>query len=208
MHYHLFITSLPALPADFQRPGQPLTRIRLKHRLTMLPETEQRCAQNFLAFLDGGFDNARIVSICRQLEQELRGPARELFLDCCDIRMLSAAVRSLLLEQAPPPAIGRFRDHAVRFHHRPDLGLGHRFPWIMEIHHLLASEQTLAAQRRIDTIAWNLADRRAISHLFDFTGVLAYLLRWHIAATWGQRSTDMGVRLFEKTIEDILHAAA
>jgi hypothetical protein len=121
-----------------------------------------------------------------------------------DIRMLTVAVRSKILNKKISRPAGRWGAHIVRNWSVPDFGLSVRFPWLTEFRALLENKQYTQGERKVCHVVWREMARIADGHYFDLPALIAYLIRWDLVNRWAVRDPDSGCNRFDTLVEEAI----
>ena len=210
--YHMLIASLPALPARLDADYTPITLERLEARLKMLDPADAEEIERMkavLAWLNqfAEKDDAAIVKRFDALMAKIESPLVRELLDCAvDMRMIGVALRARRLgRDLPLPGLGPRANHLRLHFKRPDLGLGQRYPWIVEAERMLAEGQLLELfKRHVLGTVWDLARRRAQDHDFDFEAVVLYIARWDCVRRWHALAPEKGREIFDALVTETL----
>lgn len=209
--YYMLVSSLPPLPVRFDSEVLPISQERLESRLNMLEPEDGEDMQRLFKALEWSrqFREVNDVAIVKGYEESLRGICHPLIRDVLatfmDGRMILAALR-LRRRGAPPPTvgIGHWADQIRRNFSRPDLGLGHVYPWIPSFDKMLEERDLEGLHRGLLGIAWHEFRRRAEDYSFSFEAIVLYLGRWDVVRQWQELHTDRGRDIFEKLVTEVL----
>ncbi len=209
--YHMLISSLPPLPARFDVNRLPISAERLQNRLRMLaPEDAQEIDRLgeilrwSLQFKES--NDAAVVRRYDELMDEITYPMLlEMLTIMGDVRMIMTTLRRRRRGLGPAiVGIGQWPEHIRRNFNKPDLGLGHVFPWIRQVDALLAAGDLLTIHRNQIGTVWAYLKKRAEEFYFSFEAVVLYISRWMIIRQWQELQTERGRAIFETLIKEAL----
>jgi hypothetical protein len=208
--YYMLIASLPHLPMNFEVERPPIGRERLRERLRMLHEDDDKVIQqvaNFLAWDRQPLDRTdeEIIARYDDLMAAISNPlVREVVDTRMDVRTIVTAVRRRRAGAEPPPGVGQWVDHIRRHWQHPTFALEARYPWIAEFDQHLGAGTVLAAQRLLFSTAYRKWGRMAERYTFSFEAVILYLARWEIIDRWTSRNAEAGRQRFDNLITETL----
>jgi hypothetical protein len=211
-HYHMLISSLPALPPRFDVDRLPITLERLQGRLRMLEPEDAEEIERMLAVLRWGNqfeepNDVAAVQRCDALMQDIANPlVRDLLTYGMDVRMIAVALRCRRRGlPLPTVGIGQWFDHIRRHFNQPDFKLGQVFPGIPEAERLLAQGDMLNLYRSYGLGAtWTYLRKRAEDYYFSFEAVVLYIARWDMIRRWQQLQAERGRAIFETLVTEAL----
>ncbi len=209
--YALLITSLPPLGLPFKTRQLPLSPLQLERRLAWLTPGDVQQLQGMedaLAWhrLPNGDEAATIQHIEGALAAVTTPTLHQLVIERLSLRLAVMALRRRRGGEPPPPAgtfppWGNVADRIRRHWTAPDLGLGHRYPWLPQAQALLAAGHSLALERLLFEVVWGQLDRLNDHHRFDLTAVGVYLLRWQLVDRWLRYQGDAAGRRFDVLVQ-------
>lgn len=215
--YILLVTSLPRLPFEFYTAKKlPISRPKLERRLQLLaPGDAARLSQvEAIAAWSGfnGLDDETIIDRCRETRDLFPETDLRLLVDWhLEMRTLISLMRIRLfgIEKSTVKLFLQFSQWAREVEenwHLDDFGLKRRVPWLTTIYQLLQSRDSLQLEKFLLELSWNQYVKIADRHHFDFTAVVAYLLRWNLIETWLSYDGTRAVARFERLADDVLAA--
>ncbi len=209
--YHMLISSLPALPPRFDAGPLPITLERLQGRMRMLEPEDAREISRMLETLGWSQkyaeqSDAVVVKRYGELMQEVTHPlVREVLATGMDVRMIVAALRRRRAGLGPPDVgLGQWLEEIRRHFRKPDLGLGHVYPWIPQFDQMLGQRDSLNLYRNILRATWTYFKERSDDYYFSFEAVVLYIARWDIVRHWQQLRAERGREVFEALVTEVL----
>jgi Protein of unknown function (DUF2764) len=209
--YHMLISSLPPLPARFDVGRLPISAERLRDRLRMLEPEDALQIDRLMETLNWSrqfkeSNDAEVVKRYRELMDVITYPLlREMLTIEMDVRMIAATLRRRRRGLGPAViGIGQWTEHIRRNFNKPDLGLGHVFPWITEADALFAAGDLLTLQRNLIGTVWAYLKKRAEEFYFSFEAVVLYVARWEVIRSWQNLRAERGRVIFETLIKEAL----
>jgi hypothetical protein len=210
--YAMLISSLPYHGVLFGARQTPLSRIRLRQRLSLLEPADAACLRSIDELLDWSYlgrerSDEEIVARAREVIPTLRNAfVRDLVVWRLELRTLVAALRRRLRGQAAPPVhtrwgYGRWLAHVHKYWNEPHFRLERVFPWLPEAWTLLESGDTLGMERLLIGIGWEHLERLSDGHHFDFEAVLLYTQRWSLIARWTSYDGEAALARFDELVE-------
>lgn len=208
--YLFLITSLPHLGPLFNPRRIPPSRLTLEKHLKGLEPEDSRLLFEIEALLEMsphpvGESSTLLSERAEALLPRVRGtPLFGIVMARLSFRTVVAALRRHARGDPPPlDKLGRgwgFGRPVVAIQRRwnePGFGLQRSFPWVLEAQRLFQEgqkgQQDQQSGERRDMIAlekclleagWRQLDRLSWGHVFDFSAVLIYLLRWSLVRSW------------------------
>ncbi|MDT8334066.1 MAG: DUF2764 family protein [Desulfurivibrionaceae bacterium] len=208
--YFTLIASLPPLPTDFSRAGQPINRLRLEKRLDMLSGRDRKIIERLERFLiwerrpEQHSDQA-ILAAYEEIVNKTEYPlAREIITTLMDTRIIVAALRRRRRGLPPVEPAGSWGRHIAQNWQRTDFGLGARFPWLDHLRLLLDENRVMEAHRLITSRIWDYLNKLADRHYFDFEAVMLYLVRWDLVNNWIKQDHEKGREKFNQLTREVL----
>jgi len=208
--YYTLIASLPHMPAHFDVPRPPITRMRLEQRLTMLSEEDTETLQQLLDFLAWDRQptdqtDEEVVQHYHQLRRRIHHPLIwQIVEQRIDLRTIVSALRRRRRGEGPPEGVGELVDPIRRRWQEPFFGLLQRHPWIEGFQKNMESGDAMEAERILYESVWVFRCRMAAEFTFSFEAVLLYLARWSIVDRWTSRDGVAGRARFDQLIEETL----
>ena len=209
--YYMLISSLPPLPPSFEVDRLPITAERLQDRLRMLESEDAREIGQVIEILRWSrlFEEPNDTAVAKRYAELMQGVTNQLVREVLtlgmDVRMITTALRRRRRGLGPPTiGIGRWLEHIRRHFDRPDLGLGHVFPWIAEYERLLEQGDVLNVHRGLVQATWAYLKRRADDYYFSFEAVVLYVARWNIIRQWQELHAERGRPIFEALVTEAL----
>jgi Protein of unknown function (DUF2764) len=209
--YHMLISSLPALPPQFDAGPLPITLERLQDRMRMLEPEDAREISRMSEILGwtrqyAEQSDAAVVKRYGELMQEVSHPlVRETLAIGMDVRLIVAALRRRRAGLGPPNVgPGQWLEEIRRHFRRPDLGLGHVYPWIPQFDQMLGQRDSLNLYRNILRATWTYFKKRSDDYYFSFEAVVLYIARWDIIRHWQQLQPERGREVFEALVTEVL----
>jgi len=209
--YHMLVSSLPALPPQFDAGPLPISSERLQGRLRMLDPADAKEMERLLDVLDWSRtlpekDDAAMVHRYGELLLRIGHPTlREIAAAFVDVQMILTALRRRRLGLGPPEVgVGRWLDHVRRHFAEPDLGLSRVFPHLAELLRLLEADDVLAFHRALLEATWKQLKARAADHYFSFEAVALYVARWELMRAWRERDAERGRAVFESLVSEAM----
>jgi len=130
-----------------------------------------------------------------------------------ELRTLVAAVR--YKHYQPERAISArnlvltaFRQDILRNWQQADFGLRYRFPWLVEINHLIEQKHYWQLEQYLLKLAWQHYERQSQGHYFDFEAVVIYVLRWEVrhrlSQYEGQKARQRFMEILQQRVEEVV----
>ena len=193
--YFTLLASLPPLPRFDHAERLPITKERLRNRLSMLtPDDEElfHCAADFLAWQrqTATRTDEEMLANFEKIETHIAHPVlQSIFAFPIDQRTIMAALRRRfrgLPAPAPeePWGVGRYVNHIRRNWDDAHFKLGAVYPWIAQACSHLEAGETLALERLLKNTLWDHVDRSVPAYEFGFSAVLIYIIKWDILQQW------------------------
>ncbi len=209
--YHMLISSLPSLPARFDVDRLPISAERLKNRLRLLAPEDALEIDRLTEILRWGrqFEESNEAAVVKRYIELMDGITypllREMLTIMGDVRMIMTTLRRRRRGLGPAiVGIGQWCEHIRRNFNRPDLGLGHVFPWIPQVDAMLEAGDLLAITRHNIGSVWAYLRKRAEEFYFSFEAVVLYTSRWEIIRHWQDLKPERGRVIFETLIKEAL----
>lgn len=214
MYYDL-VTSLPFLGHFARADRVPITRRRLRQRLSLLrPAHHHQLSQarSFARWRPETWRSLTDAGEVRAYEALAASPLDPALGDYLAFRMeqrtLLAALRRKQAGAGAPErgttwGIGPSL-YAIHAHwEAPDFGLAHRHRWLPEARDLLAAGDALGVERLSIDVAWRWLDRCAELEPFGFRAVFAYAFKWDMLQAWLACDADKGTTRFKELIDEV-----
>ncbi len=214
--YVMLMASLPHLGRPFTQKQLPISRYRLEQRLGLLAEVDAALLAQIETTLArhrshlAETETAAVASADALLAATTRHPTLyALVRDQLEMRTALAALRRRQRGD-PPPAprsvwgVGRWTGWMARQWSVADFGLTCVFPWLPEAAALLTAGDSVGLERLILAQSWNLLDRYALGHDFDFAAIVLYVLRWNLVARWLAQNPEAALARFDALVTQAL----
>ncbi|MXN64016.1 hypothetical protein GR183_03785 [Stappia sp. GBMRC 2046] len=201
LQYITLITSLPHIGRIFTEHGTGISRYRLEERLKMLEPEHSRLLERIVSVTAWSSvskieTDAEIIGLASAVIQELTcyPDLQELVLLRMETRTLIAALRRRRegandAGDVTSWGFGRWCRTIRENWNDPAFGLSHIVPWASEADRLMKGGDHVSFERLVLTEVFRQIGRHSASHEFDFTAVVAYVLRWIIVERWSIYST-------------------
>ena len=198
-------TSLPHLGGLFFLTVQPISRIQLDKRLSILSDDDKGLLlkiENLLQWdhlndvLGESGKDDKLIQKAEELLTLLAldnrlGTVVDVVQQRLDLRSIIAALRcrknSLVggrEKDREYGSYGHFDDHIRRHWDSSTFGLEYRFPWIKKAQEHLAEQEIVTLEKLLLDISWKSISVAQQDHTFDFVAVVLYVLKWNIAMRW------------------------
>jgi hypothetical protein len=216
--YVMLLSSLPYHGPLFSAKVTPLSRLRLRERFSLL-EPEDRQEIEAIADLLDWYSHPvqkaddEIVRLAKQVVPELRYPfSRELLTWRLEMRTVIGALRRRqqgkdIMAVDREWGYGRWLAHIRKYWQEPYFRLERVYPWLPDAAKFMDRGETIALERLLLEVVWNYLQKMENGHVFDFEGVLIYLLRWDQVSRWivanGEAAEARYIALLEEGLEQI-----
>lgn len=213
--YITLVSSLPYLPPFDKAERTPITRLRLEQRLSLLrPEHAEQLerAESLVAWRPSSVrckSDADRVAQYRALLQLAKHPALHDFIQFrIDQQTILAAMRlrkaELAVEDFQQTAhISRWTQHIIKHWDDADFKLSFMFPWLVEAHTLLSSNDARGLDRLLMSVIWQRLSRISEGNRFGFAAVFAFVFKWDIMQAWFARDPIQAKSRFQEIIQEV-----
>ena len=212
--YYTIVASLPALPRFDQTDRLPITRERLRQRLSMLTPDDAQLYESAAEFLAWQRQSAtrtdqEMVTNFKRLEERIALPTLQSIFDFpIDQRTIMAALRRRFLGLPAPAAgepwgVGRYVNHIERNWDHPHFKLSAVYPWIVQARTHLEAGETLALERLLKNTLWDHVERSVPAYEFGFSAVLIYIIKWDILDLWLSYNIEDAKVRFEELVTEV-----
>ena len=211
--YITLLASLPPLPRFDQAERLPITRERLRQRLSMLTPDDAQLFEHATEFLAWQRQTAtrtdqEMIANFKKMEEHIAQPKlRSIFDFPIDQRTIIAALRRRFRGLPAPTSgepwgVGRYVSHIERNWEDPHFRLSAVYHWIPQARTHLETGETLALERLLKNTLWDHVDRSVPAYEFGFSAVLVYIIKWDILDLWlSYNIEDAQVRFNELVTE-------
>ncbi len=208
--YYTLVASLPVLAPPYIEERPPLSRYALDRRLRMLSQEDLRELEAledamFFDRLPWDLPNEVIVQEFEASLVRVRSPVlREVARWRLGVRTMVSALRHRNSGRAAPTdrwGVEPWMSLMRRNWARPDLGLAHVFPWVLELQGLLRARRTRDFERLVLEKVWEHLSRLAFLRPFDFEGVALYVLRWDLVHRAALEDEAEATQRFDELLE-------
>lgn len=219
LQYITLISSLPHIGRIFTEHGAGISRFRLEERLKMLEPEHSRLLDRVVSVtawssVSKSDTEAEIIALAQSVVNELTGYSdlQELVLSRMETRTLVAALRRRRKGAGDPGDVtswgfGRWC-RAIRDNWSdPAFGLSHIVPWVGEADRLMKAGDHVSLERLVLTEVFRQTGRHSAGHEFDFTAVVAYVLRWIIVERWSIYSNVKAAERLRGLLAEALKSA-
>lgn len=215
-------TSLPHLGGLFYLAVQPISRIQLDKRLSILSDDDKSILlkiENLLqwdhltdAVGESGKDeqliqkaeellsllslDARLATVVDVIQQRLNLRSIIAALRCRQNELIAG--KEQVIEYG---SYGHFDDHIRRHWDHPTFALEYRFPWLKKAHDFLVEKDIVALEKLLLDISWKSISVAQQGHTFDFVSVILYVLKWNIAIRWQSYDNQLAVERFNQMLD-------
>lgn len=212
--YYTIVASLPALPRFDQTDRLPITRERLRQRLSMLTPDDAQLYESAAEFLAWQRQSAtrtdqEMVTNFKRLEERIALPTLQSIFDFpIDQRTIMAALRRRFLGLPAPAAgepwgVGRYVNHIERNWDHPHFKLSAVYHWIVQARAHLEAGETLALERLLKNTLWDYVERSVPAYEFGFSAVLIYIIKWDILDLWLSYNIEDAKMRFEELVTEV-----
>jgi hypothetical protein len=207
--YIALVTGLPHLGRLFSRKEVPISRFRLRQRLSMLEPEHARLIRAIIdltawAGVAKYSEDSEVIRQAKEVVADLKDypDLQHLVGARMETRTLIAALRRRRNGQDTPGDVaswgyGRWCNRIQANWTDPAFGLGHFMPWVGEANRLLREDDHIGMERLALTQVFRQLDHYNGLHEFDFEAVVIYALRWVIVERWSRYNTEVAARRLE-----------
>jgi len=204
--YIALVTGLPHLGKLFSRKEVPISRFRLRQRLSMLDPAHARLLREIIdltawAGVARYSDDGDVIRRAKEVVADLKDTPdlQHLVGARMETRTLIAALRRRRNGQDTPGDVaswgyGRWCNRIQANWTDPAFGLGHFMPWVGEANRLLREDDHIGMERLALTQVVRQLDHYSGLHEFDFEAVAIYALRWVIVERWSRYNSEDAAR--------------
>lgn len=216
LQYITLISSLPHIGQIFTEQGTGISRFRLDERLKMLEPEHARLLERVVSVTAWSSvskieTDAEIIALARSVTDDLRHypDVRDLVRSRMETRTLIAALRRRREGAGDANGIsnwgfGRWGRTIRENWNDPGFGLSHIMPWVAEADRLMKAGDHVAVERLVLTEVFRQIERHSAGHEFDFSAVVAYVLRWIIVERWSAYDTQKAGERLRGLLADAL----
>jgi hypothetical protein len=224
--YAMLLSSLPYHGPLFAARVTPLSRIRLRERLSLLEDQDRQDLDAVSELLDWyrhpvQKSDAEIIALAKQIVPALKSSfARELLVWRLEMRTVVAALRRRQQGKDIKAVdrewgYGRWLKHIQQYWNEPYFRLEGVYPWLPEAATFMDRGDSVGMERLLLEEIWKHLQRLEDGHVFDFERVLIYLFRWDLVGRWtaanGEAAearyavlVEEGLEQIQKTLQPIL----
>ncbi|MBA5777557.1 hypothetical protein H2509_10530 [Stappia sp. F7233] len=219
LQYITLISSLPHIGRLFSEHGTGISRYRLDERLTLLESEHARLLDRVVSITAWSSvskidTDAEVIALARSVigDLDLYPDIQNLVRSRMETRTLIAALRRRregAREAGDISAWGFGRwCRSIRDNWSdPGFGLSQIMPWVAEADRLMKAGDHVAVERLVLTDVFRQIGRHSAGHEFDFTAVVAYVLRWIIVERWSVYGTAKAAERLRSLLADALKSA-
>lgn len=214
--YYDLIASLPHL-RDFARAERvPVSRERLRDRLSMLMHDDRATIEHVAAFIPWQRHpiertDDEMIADYRHLQMLITDErVMEVVNTRIDVRTIMAALRRRERGQPAPRrgvqwGMGRWVRHVEENWDDPDFKLNAVYPWISQAREFLAAAEPVPLEKLLMNVVWSRLDVLTGASNFEFEVVVTYLLKWDILNRWVGYDDDEARIRFEELMTEVMH---
>lgn len=213
--YITLISSLPSLSKTYHVEMAPISRYQLDLRLRILSEAHQKLLNEIESVLhwdhlNNHYDDQELMDSASALLQNLHlkhyDTIRDIISWRLNLRTVLAALRHKqrgddLNTPHTQWGVGDLTKQIESQWAHPYFNLQSRMPWLVALHQAMQEGDTIGVERILFDASWQYLNRCAVTHHFDFTAVVLYVLRWNMVARWSAYDADQGVAHFNSLVD-------
>ncbi|MEM0926375.1 MAG: DUF2764 family protein [Planctomycetota bacterium] len=208
--YYTLTASLPSLPQPFDSGPLPITRKKLRERLSLLEEKDfdvVRQVVEFFAWDRQTLDSTDtiVMKTHRRLIDEFKHSfVRQVIQYRFDMRIIVAALRRKRNGEKTIEGGSPLHQLIRRNWDTPNLNLAQRYQWIDPFLSAFNKGQLVEAQHVLYSDLWTTWSRFGERYHFTFESILLYLARWEIVERWISQDAARGQERFGELIQETL----
>lgn len=208
--YYMLIASLPHMPRSFEQEQPPISRLRLRQRLSLLNEKDAQVVEQIQGFLrwdrqPAERTDAEVQHEYDHIMQTVGNPlVRDIVVFRMEVRTIMSALRRRRLGMGPPTAVGDVVNHITKNWEHPTFRLQLEHPWIAPAQQYLQERQVLQVQRQVLSATWDRWRKLRENYYFCFESLLLYLAQWEIIDRWARHNQETGQQRFQTLLTETL----
>ena len=214
--YYDLIASLPHLK-DFARAERsPISRERLRERMSMLVREDRQTLEHIVAFIQWSRhplerSDEEMISEYNHLKSSITD---DRIMEVVDTRINVRTIVAALRRRArglPAPrkgtkwGMGKWVRHIEEHWEDPDFKLRDVFPWISQAREFLTASEPVQLEKLLMSVNWNRLVVLTGASNFEFEVVLSYLFKWDILTRWVSYDGDEARMRFEELMTEVMH---
>lgn len=213
------ITSLPYNGNLFSSKEIPISRIRLDIFLNRLEEEDLRTLLKYEKIINSHAtyrdikDQIFFNKVGDFLEKISNNLIKELLTERTKLIILIGFLRKKVLDEKieyniKSETFSSFISYLKNHSELPDLGLSHKYPWIIQLIKLMKEGNSVAAERIILAFIWKYLFKISCIYEFNFEAIILYITRWNIIERWVNYNSEEAkkrmVTITDNILEDYL----
>jgi hypothetical protein len=210
--YSLLISSLPPHKnLLFEEKQTPLSRIQLNKRLALLEPEDAVVLEKIEKLLHWShmtedIDAEFVCQTLQSIDTIDNDFVKNIIIWRLEVRIVLAALRMRQAGMQSPPdkkILGFDFEYFFITHYwnEPDLGLGHKMPWLGQAQRLLQQGESYQLEKLMFSIVWDHYKRQSFGHYFNFEAVIIYVLRWDIVNRWSRNDQQAALARFNQLVD-------
>jgi hypothetical protein len=214
--YYDLIASFPHLKDFMRAERSPISRERLRERMSMLLREDRNTIKHIAAFVQWQRHplertDEEMIAEYKHLQDLITDErVMEVVNVRIDVRTIMAALRRRARGLPAPRkgvqwGMGRWVRHIEENWDDPDFKLGSIYPWISQAREYISSADPVQMEKLLMSENWGRLDSLTGISNFEFEVVVAYLLKWDILSRWvGYDGNEARMR-FEDLMTEVMH---